>query len=278
MEGISSIASNGIVFVFWDFGSRPVVWGFSVEIVPFGEVNVKINIVALEGVGVKGFDDVGRVIEGILSASKFNATCCILDLLGHSIYTYGEVKMHINITKVQNWSIYKEILGSKLQHNHNKCSRRSSTSSLRVYEGKLDRQNSRSNVNQKHNMGSHSWLPTPLLLLPKPIKASDFKDELILPIWGCEDTYLSGAIIKFAKSTDTKNFGFYVHIGTNATFDENTVPTDADYYRGYVGAAAIWVCAWRLAAEDAIKTAEKAIGKAEAEGKKGWKKQNSYLN
>jgi len=59
----------------------------------------------------------------------------------------------------------------------------------------------------------------------RPLKASDFQNYTILPIWGCEDTYMTGAVVAFVKPSerlpkDCRGFGAYVHIGTNATFDE----------------------------------------------------------
>ena len=301
---------------------------YSVEIVPFGEVNVKIYIVALDGVDAKGLGDFDRVLQGIFSACKFNYSQCILELLGHPTYTFGEIKMHISAVKVQNWSMYKEVIEASsnviIINSHGEVlpvplgytkeswtdkiaeamltrnvtwvhvagypfyyyCRQDGTQGEWREEGfqRLMAHIGKSNITCKHprerviiNMHiAAEWYLYPWtdksnaarVQRENSLNASNFKNELILPIWGCEDTYLSGAIIKFAKSADTENFGFYVHIGANQTYTAGTVPTDADYWRGYVGAAAaIWVHAWRFAAEDAIKTAERAISQAEAEGR-----------
>ncbi|MDH5754150.1 MAG: hypothetical protein OEY95_02940 [Candidatus Bathyarchaeota archaeon] len=81
----------------------------------------------------------------------------------------------------------------------------------------------------------------------RPLKASDFGNYTILPIWGTWDGYMTGGVIAFVKPSERAlpeeryGFGAYVHIGTNGTWDLNEVSTDGDYYRGYVGAAAaIW--------------------------------------
>jgi hypothetical protein len=99
-----------------------------------------------------------------------------------------------------------------------------------------------------------------------PLKSSDFKNCTVLPIWGSEDDYMTGAVIKFAETSSAS--GFYVHIGTNQTYDSDNVPTDRDYYRGYAGsAAALWVCAWHSASKDALSAANESIVKAETEGR-----------
>ncbi len=99
-----------------------------------------------------------------------------------------------------------------------------------------------------------------------PLKSSDFKNCTILPIWGSEDDYMTGAVITFAETSSAS--GFYVHIGTNQTYRGNNIPTDRDYYRGYAGsAAALWACAWHSASRDAISAANASIVKAEVEGR-----------
>ena len=100
-----------------------------------------------------------------------------------------------------------------------------------------------------------------------PIKKSDFEDVFVLPIFGGGD-YCTGAVIKFAESSETSGFGFYVHIGTRQTYDEAGVPTDKDYWRGYSGtAAAIWATQMKATSENAIFNAETAIANAEKEGR-----------
>jgi len=297
----------------------------SVEIIPFEEVNVKIYIMALDGVAAKGLDDFDRTIQGILSACKFNYSRCRLELLGHPTYTYGEVKMNVSVVNVQNWSMYKEVAetGSNviIINAHGEVLPVPSGYTKETWTDKIAEAMLTRNITWVHIAGyplynyqyqngtqgewkekgfqrlmSHigksnitckrekiiidintaaecirpwtGWYQAVRVQQGNSLNGSDFKNELILPIWGCEDTYLSGAIIKFTKAASSHDFGFYVHIGANATFDENTVPTDADYYRGYVGAAvAIWVHAWRLAAEDAVEMAEGAIAQAKTEGR-----------
>jgi len=99
-----------------------------------------------------------------------------------------------------------------------------------------------------------------------PLKSSDFKNCTILTIWGSEEDYMTGAVIKFADASSAS--GFYVHIGTNQTYDSDNVATDRDYYRGYAGsAAALWACAWRSASIDALSAANESVVKAETEGR-----------
>jgi hypothetical protein len=83
------------------------------------------------------------------------------------------------------------------------------------------------------------------------------------------DAYLTGGIIKFARNFNASgSFGFYVHIGTNETFNVSEKPTGGDYWRGYVGAAAaIWANALRIMGEEEIREASTAIKEAKAEGR-----------
>lgn len=102
----------------------------------------------------------------------------------------------------------------------------------------------------------------------KPLNATEFKDSCVAIIWGTDYYYMTGAVIKFATTNGTNSFGFYVHVGTYQTYTDDRCKTDADYFRGYTGTGmAVWACAWRFAAEEAISDAEKAIVKAEFEGR-----------
>ena len=84
--------------------------------------------------------------------------------------------------------------------------------------------------------------------LGRPLKASDFKNYTIMPIWGSPNELMAGAVIAFVKPSERFDpryhhcFGAYVHVGTNQTFDGDGNPTPrCDYWRGYAGAAAaIW--------------------------------------
>jgi hypothetical protein len=83
----------------------------------------------------------------------------------------------------------------------------------------------------------------------RPLKASDFANNLVFSIWGAVD-YYTGAVIAFLKPSQRMlgtNFGAYVHIGTTYTYDENGIPVNnSHYWRGYVGAAAaLWLEASR---------------------------------
>lgn len=106
--------------------------------------------------------------------------------------------------------------------------------------------------------------------LGRALKASDFKNYTVMPIWGYTAAYLTGAVIKFARAYNaTTSFGFYVHVGTNQTFDCDGDPTPrCDMLRGYAGAAAaIWIASLRNVAEKHVLDARQAITKAENEGR-----------
>lgn len=87
---------------------------------------------------------------------------------------------------------------------------------------------------------------------------------------GYTAAYLTGAVIKFAEAYNaTTSFGFYVHVGTNQTFDGDGEPTPrCDYWRGYTGtAAAIWTVSLRKVAEKSILEAQEAVDKAVNDGR-----------
>lgn len=106
--------------------------------------------------------------------------------------------------------------------------------------------------------------------LGRALKASDFENYTVLPIWGYTAAYLTGAVIKFARAYNaTTSYGFYVHIGTNRTFTGYGDPTPrCDYWRGYAGAAAaIWTVSLKKVAEKSTLDAQQAVAKAEKEGR-----------
>jgi hypothetical protein len=100
-----------------------------------------------------------------------------------------------------------------------------------------------------------------------PLNGSVFKEYVVQSLWGLADEYMTGAVIAY-KNLSQGNHGFYVHIGTNATFDSQQQPTNGDWLRGYVAtAASIYAVAISNAGEHAIAQAESAIIKAEEEGR-----------
>lgn len=95
-----------------------------------------------------------------------------------------------------------------------------------------------------------------------PIKETDFEDKIVLRIWGEQD-YYSGAIVAFKKLENQSSHGFYVHLGTNQTYDDMGDPTERDFTRSYIGCAAgLWALLARTVAEFKISEAESAIQNA----------------
>jgi hypothetical protein len=104
--------------------------------------------------------------------------------------------------------------------------------------------------------------------LGRPIDGLVFSNYVVSCIWGDPAGEMTGAVVKFAETAGAKDFGFYVHIGTNSTFREHDELTDGDYYRGYVGAAqAIYTTSLRNTASNAMSEAQEAISTAEDEGR-----------
>lgn len=101
----------------------------------------------------------------------------------------------------------------------------------------------------------------------RPLNGSDFKDCIVLPIWGTREGYATGAVVRFSLGNQSSP-GIYVHIGTYQTFNPVDEPTDAERMRGYAGAvAAIWSSSCRAVSEKKIVDAEEAIVEAEMEGR-----------
>jgi hypothetical protein len=88
--------------------------------------------------------------------------------------------------------------------------------------------------------------------LVRPLRMTDFANCTVLPLYKCSidsETYWEGAVIAFAKcgyrvAGNDNGSGYFVHLGTNQTYDASTPPVhigDRDYWRGYVAtAAAVW--------------------------------------
>lgn len=308
----------------------------SVVIVPFGEVDIRLYVIALDDVGGYGVGNVTRTVEGAFFASRRNVTRCLIRGPPPE-WEFGEIKININVTVINGWDGYKEIVEtcSKaiIVNAHGETIPVPAGYSKENWVDKIAEAMLQRSVTWVHTAGypfyyyhhqqsgegewggegfkrlmSHigknnvtcgfiyPWMEKDLIdihigaeqelgrdwsalanavrvQIGKPLNGSQFKDRLVMSIWGVERGYITGAIIKFTNTFNTYNFGFYVHIGTYNTYDykatsSNDPPTDSDYYRGLAGAAAaIWARAWHLAAQNAILDAEASIAKAENEGR-----------
>lgn len=112
-----------------------------------------------------------------------------------------------------------------------------------------------------------------------PLNASDFEKLTTLKIWG-EYDYYTGAVIAFKKLENQTNFGFYIHIGTNQTFDLNGYLVDRDYWRSHIACAAgLWALISRTASETIFFEVQTLIDKAVNEGRThGLDEAYKYLN
>jgi len=114
-----------------------------------------------------------------------------------------------------------------------------------------------------------------------PLTVQDFKEHEAFPIWTLGN-YYAGVALAFKTQANTTSHGFYVHIGTNQTFGEvpgGLEPTDADFYRGYIGGATgLWILVSRTARETLIVETETLIQKAIEEGRtKGLQEAQNHL-
>jgi hypothetical protein len=104
------------------------------------------------------------------------------------------------------------------------------------------------------NLASQNWVlynATHVKLI-RPLKVSDFKNCAVLPLYERavgEEYYWEGAVIAFAKcgqriDEETYGSGYFVHLGTDQTYDGSNPPQavgNKDYMLGYVvAAAALW--------------------------------------
>jgi hypothetical protein len=117
------------------------------------------------------------------------------------------------------------------------------------------------------------WLPLDYVRYAEigcSLRPQDFENRSAGMIWGYSAAYLPGAVIKFSENYNEKsNFGFYVHIGTNQTFDSGGTPVSkSDFWRGYVGTAvAIWTVSLRSTAERFLAEASQAVAQANSDGR-----------
>jgi hypothetical protein len=93
--------------------------------------------------------------------------------------------------------------------------------------------------------------------LGRPLKWSDFKDYLIMPLYQINDTgsldvYMTGAVIAYVKGGERYltdyGCGVYVHLGVRYFYDSGSNQmNNTDFGRGFIGtAAALWVEANRF--------------------------------
>jgi hypothetical protein len=103
-----------------------------------------------------------------------------------------------------------------------------------------------------------------------PLNGSYFEDYIALSLYEYnydETPYCSGAILKFAGSNVTYDFGFYIQLSWGSeTYGSNFSGKDVD--AGYVaGAAAMWENVMKAMALNAIREAEQAVENAKNEGR-----------
>jgi hypothetical protein len=310
------------------------------EVVPLGEVDIKLYVVALDGVGGRvfgGVSDVNRTVSGILDAALVDTLTYVIDYVPTGFltgnYVIGEVCMNVNVTMIRDWESYKQVVeGSNIiivnahgetlpvpvdftkegwvDHIAEAMASRNVTwvhtagypfyyyhhqesgedewgeAGFKRLMGHMGKSNVVCHSPYVGNTLRNMDLVTRETLLASwpdlsnafrvqlgaPLNASDFEGNTILPIWGNREDYMTGAVIKFAETMSSSEFGFYVHIGTHKTYNSSATgsdpPTDSDYWRGYAGAAAaLWSNSWRQAAGKAILEAASAVAKAESEGR-----------
>ena len=105
--------------------------------------------------------------------------------------------------------------------------------------------------------------------LGRPLKGSNFKDYLIMPLYEINDTgsldvYMTGAVIAYVKagqrSLTDYGCGVYVHLGVRYFYDaDGNQMANTDFGRGFIGtAAALWVEANRF--KPSAASWEKSVG------------------
>jgi len=313
----------------------PAIGYVNSEMVDFGEVDVTVYVVALDGVESREVNNVSRTVEGALHACNLshcenNVTFNIdpgWGAFGGAVY--GRIKMHVETLVITTWELYKEVVETSRRtiivnahgetlpipagytrnrwvdeiaesmlnrevawvhtagYPFNYSWDQGSGEILFGHEGfqRLMKHIRKSNITCDSpyykrelwgittHIGSHiagfNWVALSNAFwveLGNPLKASDFDEYSVLPLWGCE--YYPGGIVKFASSNIMTTFGFYIHIGTYGTYNSAQESTDSDYYRGYAGTAlALYFVTARTVAEDTILKAEEAISEAKGEGR-----------
>jgi len=316
-----------------------VIKGYSyldITVIPVGEANVDVYVVALDGVGGYGVNDVSRVVEGVIDACQVNSSRYYTgntnpytgEVYGPPSIVFVEIKINTTVTVVTAWDTYKHLVESGsniiIVNAHGETVPVPLGYTKEGWVDEIAEAMLQRNVTWVHTagypfyyyylqgVGNGTWGEAGFQRLmshidlgnvtchPKyaetdkipmnthaedlswgwgllgnaiqvehgrPLNCSDFKDYIVLPIWGTDYGYATGAVVRFSVSNQS-NPGIYVHIGTNQTFNSVDRPTEADYMRGYAGAAAaIWSSSHRVVSEKKCVDAEKAIVEAETEGR-----------
>ena len=76
--------------------------------VSWGEVDVKVYVVALDGVSGQGVGNITDAVEGCLQACLVNASRTLLPPFIN--YVFGKLEFKTNVTVVRDWNAYKEIV------------------------------------------------------------------------------------------------------------------------------------------------------------------------
>lgn len=299
-------------------------------------VDVKVYVLALEGVGFSGVGDINAMIEGALR------TCDLSFTNGSIIYRwpcafwgeYREIRLNLTVICVSSWNVYKQIVESEekaiminahgeilpVPHGYSEegwiakiagamLERRMTWAHTANYPLKYSWKEDTNTTAELGLAGFRTLMsyiglnvtgvdclppisPTELIAITPaardsffmtwsrfadaaqvqygcPLNGSIFKDYVVQSIWGRPDQAMTGAVIAY-KNLSQGNHGFYVHVGTNATFTGESNPrlTNGDWLRGYVASAAsIYAVAISAASEQAVAQAESAIRKAEEEGR-----------
>lgn len=307
---------------------------FGADIVTFGEVDINLYVVALDGVSAHGVGNMTNTVNGVLQAASVDTVHWVMEYMptgfGTFDLTLGEIHLNVSASVINDWEAYKEVVETSsntiIVNAHGETIPVPTGYTREDWVDKIAEAMAYRNVTWVHTAGypfyyyhyqesgenewgeegfkrfmwhigkndvtcwpsgsdtdpvylnedaeytlMHGWFDVTQASMAergRPLNASNFKDRCVAVIWGTKDDYMTGAITKFAKADQSNSFGFYVHVGTRKTFASGGGETDGDYYRGYLSAAqAIYTSSFRMISDYAISQAEKAIDKAESEGR-----------
>ena len=311
---------------------------WDMTVIPVGEADVAVYVVALDDVGGCGVNDVSRAVEGVVAACQVNSsryhTGNVNPCTGEYYTEWGpvvlvEIEINTTVSVVSDWDVYEHLVefGSNIVmlNAHGETVPVPSGYTKEAWVDKIAEAMTSRNITWVHTAGypfyhyhlqgngdntwgeagfqrlmSHIGL-SDVTCYPRyaetdkipmndhaienlekrwkrladaiqvehgrPLNCSDFKNYIVLPIWGTDYGYATGAVVRFSFGNQSSP-GIYVHIGTNQTFREDDEPTEADYLRGYAGAAAaIWSSSCRVVSEKKFVDVEEAIVEAEMEGR-----------
>lgn len=92
--------------------------GWDITVIPVGEADVAVYVVAFDGVDGCGVGDVSRIVEGVVAACQVNSSRYYTgnvnpytgEWYGPTPVVFVEIKINTTVTVVTDWDVYKHLV------------------------------------------------------------------------------------------------------------------------------------------------------------------------